>query len=235
MIKKTLSIILAFFMLLIPLTVISFAENTVTLKIPDEKVYAGEDFTLNLFISDNSKMSGAVIDISYDKTKLRFVSAENGGILNENANISIRNIDGDKPYVRFTYLDPSSEITSSGVIAKLKFKALDNAAGKTELLISVPNAGDFVTKDLDRIPYEAKNGVVEIINMNVSDTETETVSVTETETVSETESTTEPVTEQTPEKPDEGNNIWLVAFAVAISLAVIGTAVFAVVKSKRRD
>ena len=91
--KKLISLILAILML-VPLFSISvFAENKVELSLTDETVYAGEEFKLNLFISDNSKMSGAVIDVNYDNTMLEFVSATQGTILDNTANVNIKNID----------------------------------------------------------------------------------------------------------------------------------------------
>ena len=97
--KKILSIIISVLIILLSFSIISFASDTVTLSLQNETVYAGDEFTVNLFISDNSKVSGAVIDINYDKSKLEFVSAKEGAILDTKASISIRNINNDKSYV----------------------------------------------------------------------------------------------------------------------------------------
>ena len=90
--KKIISFSLAFVMIFTIFSVISFATEKVKLSIKNETVYAGDEFTVSLFISDNSKMSGAVIDVFYDEGALEYVSSKQGAILDEYANISIKNI-----------------------------------------------------------------------------------------------------------------------------------------------
>ena len=198
--KKHLSILLV---LLFALTfsITCFAENSVNLKLNSETdtVYAGDEFIVKLMISDNSKMSGAAIDINYDKTKLEYVSGSFGGILDDSATKSIKNIKGDKAKVRFTYLSPSSSVTSQGVLITVKFKALENASGKTNLTITVPNPGDFIAQDLTRLAYTVENAKINIIG---SPTETESVSQSETETQSVESSTSETTT-----KPVVNNDV----------------------------
>lgn len=235
--KKIFSL---FFSVMILLDMLSFAcvaANKVELKLTSEKVYAGDEFTLNLFISDNSQMSGAVIDLLYDSDKLQYVSADPGGILDPSANISIRNIDGENPSVRFTYLAPSSSVTSAGVLFTVKFKALDSASGSTEIKISVPNAGDFITADLESIPYTAVNSTVEIIGTgNVGETVSEEMtelpsSSDETETATEILSESESVSTELPaensDSKNKDNTIWIIAVVftavaiIAVSIAII--------------
>lgn len=239
MLKKIFAIVVLSVLLLSVFSVVSFAENEVLLSIHDEEVYAGDSFTADLFISDNSNMSGAVIDIFYDKTKLEFVSATSGAILNENANISIKNIDGKNPSVRFTYLDPSSSVISSGIIAKIEFKVLDGAIGATELKISVPNAGDFVTKDLDRIIYSVKNGNIKIINtsneeVNSVSNETasdlkETASQSGTQMISAEPATSNPIDNN--EKNQRNNAVPYIIASVGAVL-VISAVLYVVITKK---
>ena len=251
--KKIFSAILAALMLLSAFSVMCTAADTVELKITSEKVYAGDEFYLNLFISDNSQMSGAVIDLLYDSDKLEYVSAEPGAILDSNANISIRNIDGKNPSVRFTYLAPSSSVTSAGVILTVKFKALSNASGKTEIKISIPNAGDFVTFELENISYTAVNSTVEIISAGsmgsteeipskeaVSEDPTESQSVEETGSDTETSKQTE-ITDVSSELPTQNNEsvktgsvISWVSVAIFAVVAIIAAAVvFVILKSRK--
>lgn len=238
-----------------PLSIVSFAAEPVTLSLTNDKVYAGDEFTLNLLISDNSQMSGAVIEVSYDKTKLEFVSAEQGGILNENANVSLKNIDGKKPCVRFTYLDSSSSVTSAGILAKLTFRALDDADGTTSLTISVPNAGDFIRQDLSKISYKVKNSSVEIINTSPAKDETES-KVNENDTTSETipetseiettanenvnNTTEESVSaNENTENNNESNNTIVTVLVAAIGVIAVGIVVALIVhgntKKKKGD
>lgn len=223
--KKVFSIFLAIMLIASVFSISCFAENPVKLQLNSETdtVYAGDEFTVKLMISDNSKMSGAAIDINYDKNKLEYVSGSFGGILDDSATKSIKNISGNKSKVRFTYLAPSSSVTSQGVLVTVKFKALENASGKTDLTISVPNPGDFVSQDLTRLSYTVENAKINIIG---SATETESISQSETETQpiesSTAETTTKPVeNNDTDDDKDMSKTIIVVVVAgVAILLAV---------------
>lgn len=199
--KKFFSILLAFILIISAFSITCFAENPVKLSLNSEtdSVYAGDEFVVKLMISDNSKMSGAAIDINYDKNKLEYISGSFGGILDDSATKSVKNINGDKAKVRFTYLSPSSSVTSQGVLVTVKFKALENASGKTELTISVPNPGDFIAQDLTRLAYTVENAKISIVG-----------SPTESESESQSESETQPVespTNETTTKPVENNDI----------------------------
>lgn len=235
--KKFASVFLALFMLISLFSVSVYADSKVKLSLTNETVYAGEEFKLNLFISDNSKMSGAVIDINYDKTMLEFVSAKQGAILDSNANISIKNIDGEKSKVRFTYLAPNSSVTSEGVILTITFKALENATGNTDVSISIPNAADFVTQDLQNIPYEASNSVVKIINTTYEDTSGDVSSTTDNITES-TDDYTQSTTEQQDDKINshngEDNDNGIIIVLLIVGLGFIALGVVMLVQSKKK-
>lgn len=216
-----------------------FAEEKVKLSLTNETVYAGEEFKLNLFISDNSKMSGAVIDISYDKNMLEFVSAKQGAILDNSANISIKNIDGEKSKIRFTYLAPNSSVTSEGVIMTITFKALENATGDTDLTISIPNQADFVTQDLQNIPYEVTNSVVKIINTTYVEKNDETSTSTledETESISDiSESTTEGQNDKSNLQNNEDNDTAIIIVLIVVGLGFITVGAVILVRSKKKQ
>lgn len=239
--KKSISLVLALFILFSAFSITAFAEVTAKLSLTSETVYAGEEFTLNLFISDNSKMSGAVIDINYDKTMLEYVSAEQGAILDQNANISIKNIDGEKSKVRFTYLAPSSSVTAEGVIVSITFKALSNATGNSDLTVTIPNAGDFVTQDLERISYEVSNSVVKIINTTYVE-QSEEVSSSTTENVSQSteidasQSTTEQEINNNTDNADNDNGdntIIVVLLVVGLLFVTVGVVMLVQTKKKK--
>lgn len=223
--KKLFSIFFAVILIVSAFSITCFAESPVKLSLNSEtdSVYAGDEFVVKLMISDNSKMSGAAIDINYDKNKLEYVSGSFGGILDDSATKSVKNINGDKSKVRFTYLSPSSSVTSQGVLVTVKFKALENASGETDLTISVPNPGDFVAHDLTRLAYTVENAKINIVG---SPTETESVSQSETETQLVESSTTEITTEPVENNDADGDEdvsktiIAVVIVGVVILLAV---------------
>ncbi len=236
--KKIISVFLATFMLIFLLSFSVFAENKVNLTLTSETVYAGAEFKLNLFISDNSKMSGAVIDVNYDKDMLKFVKAEQGAILDSSANISIKNFDGENAKVRFTYLAPDSSVTSEGVIMTITFKALENATGNTDLKITIPNAADFVTQDLKNISYEVKNSVVKIINTTYEeqseDISSSTADGTSQPTDKDTQSTTEKVNNDKNAENDKNNGDTLIVVLLVVGLLFITVGVVMLVQSKKK-
>ncbi len=231
--KKVISVILSMIMA-VSLVVCVFAESEVSLSLNDETVYAGEEFVINLFISDNSQMSGAVIDLLYDKSMLEFVSAKEGAILDSSANVSIRNNTDEEAYVRFTYLAPSSSVTSAGILLSITFKALETAKGNTNIDISIANAGDFVTLDLKKISYTSNNSVIKIIN-----TENDVVESEENSSELQTEhnipekSTENQQVENNHENYNDKNNYDLIIVALLVVGAVL-ISVSVVVFSKKK-
>ena len=238
--KKLFSIFLAIIFIATIFSVCCFAENPVQLKLNSETdtVYAGDEFVVRLMISDNSKMSGAAIDVNYDKNKLEYVSGSFGGILDESATKSLKNIKGDTSKVRFTYLAPSSAVTSQGVLVVLKFRALENASGTTELSIAVPNPGDFVSQDLERLSYTVENTKVKILNSTseiVTETETEvtTEETTESQKIETigTIETTKPI-ENTTEENDGDDNTYIILLVSGLAILLI---VFALANKSKKN
>lgn len=234
--KKTLSIIISILIVLLSFSTISFATDTVTLSLQNETVYAGDEFTVNLFISDNSKVSGAVVDINYDKSKLEFVSAKEGAILDTKASISIRNINNDNSYVRFAYMANGSCITAEGILFSVTFKVLETAEGKTDLNISIPSPADFVSENIEKIPYSVHNSTITIINdidnEITSESETEIPEST-TDEITETESQITTETDNNPDDKKEDGDSYLSIILVLIGVAFICFGFALAIKKKR--
>ncbi len=230
-IRKVLSIILSVFILL-SFSVFAYAETPVSLTIKDETVYAGDEFTLNLFISDNSRVSGAVIDLNFDNSMLEFVSAREGAIFDSGANVNIRNLDGEKSKVRFTYMSTAYSITSEGILFSVTFKALENANGNTDITISIPNAADFVTADLGKIPYTVENSTIKIIG-----TELEITEVENTEDNVTDNSVTEPVTLTEEDKEilvynERIDKLKILVFSLAVCGVILLSIILAIFKKR---
>lgn len=234
--KRIISMMLTIFVLL-AVTIPVSAKSTVELKVTDATVYAGEEFELKVFISDNSKLSGAVIDLEYDASKLEYVSAEKGAIIDEDAMISIKNTPNN---VRFTYLSPDSAIASEGILFSVKFKALENAEGESSVKITIPSAGDFVSENLEKLPYTVKNSTVKIINNTVVNTEstTESISVENTDLPSnqDDKSTAENTTDNNQNNNDgNGDNVKIVIGLVVAGLILIfGAVIYLIISKKKR-
>lgn len=235
--KKIISVILILVVLLSSFSCFAFAEEPVMISIQDEKVYAGDEFTVNVFISDNSQISGAVIDINYDKEKLEFISAKEGAILDANANIRIRNINNDKSYVRFTYMSASSSVSAEGILFSITFKALETASGKTNLEITIPNAADFVNSNLEKISYSVDNSEITILDNISIETTTEEPSTSETTTIPEStdetpsETTTDEVVEN--EKTNDKSDMLLMVVLLLVGISLICFGVVVAIKKEK--
>lgn len=237
--KKFISIFLTLTLLLLSFSISAFANDPITISIQNEKVYAGDTFTVNVFISDNSQVSGAVIDINYDKNMLEFVSAKEGGILDTKATTSIRNINNDKAYVRFAYMSGSSSIDAEGILFTVTFKALETAKGKTNLEITIPNPADFVNNNLEKIEYKVENAEISILeNISIETTESTTAeSTTEKEITSDIiesetiESTTDNADESNNTNGDNSKTLMIVLLLVGLALICFGVAF--IIKKKK--
>lgn len=236
--KKLFSVFLTVLILLSAFfSVDVFATDTVELKLSDATVYAGDEFEVKLFISDNSKLSGAVIDIKYDTDVLEFVSAEKGAILDENASVSLKNFN-DKEYIRFTYMAPSSSVTSEGILFSIRFKALSTAEGVSTLEISIPNAGDFVNSDLEKLSYTVKNSNVKVINTTFdggSTTAEDSTVALETDVNESTSTDIELTTGDNKSTTDDADNLKVViGLFVAGGVIIIGAVIYLIVSKKKR-
>ncbi len=241
--KKYISVFLTVLILLsVFLTIPVLAKNTVELKLTDATVYAGDEFDMKLFISDNSQLGGAVIDLEYDASKLEYISAEKGAIIDESAMVSINNTSGKSNYryVRFTYLSPSSSITSEGILCSVKFRALANAEGQSNVKILIHSAGDFVNADAEKLAYTIKNATVKIINTTVDNTDD--IENTSDESITDIIESTESISESstTANNVDNDNNSdndyikIVIGLFVAGGIIIIGVVAYLIIKNKKR-
>lgn len=214
------------------------AKSTVELKLTDTTVYAGDEFELKVFISDNSKLSGAVIDLEYDASMLVFVSGQKGAIVDDNAMVSVKNTSNK---VRFTYLSPNSSVTSEGTLFTVKFKALENADGQSSVKILIPSAGDFVSDNLAKLPYTVKNSTVKIINNTAVNSDSTTESTTDDATTptleQDNDSTTDGTTinNQSKDKDINTDNIKIViGLLIAGAVLIVGVIAYLIISRKKR-
>ena len=229
--KKVFSVIISIIILSLSFSCTAFANDPVLLSIQDEKVYAGDTFTVNMFISYDSQMSGAVIDINYDSKMLEFISAKEGAILDPSATISIKNMKNEKSFVRFAYMSGASSVTMDGIIFSITFKALETASGNTKLEITIPNPKDFVNENLEVIDYTVDNAEISVLN-NISIEEStteeqssESTTIPEPDETESTETTTNITIDDTEEKGDKDYTTVIILLLIGIALICFGFAI----------
>lgn len=217
------------------------AKDIVELKLTDVTVYAGDEFEVKLYISDNSQLSGAVIDLEYDSDKLEFVSAEKGAIIDANAIVSIKNTSKNEnyKYIRFTYLSPDSAITSDGILLSVKFKAVADAEGNSSINLSIPSAGDFVNFNAEKLPFAIENSTIKIINTTLNDiTENEESSSkfsTTTEPIESTEYATDSTNDNNQNSDENEYDKIVIGLFVAGGLIIFGVVIYIFVIKKKNE
>lgn len=229
MLKKSVAIFITLLLLISQFSICSFAVDPVEFTINSGKVYAGDEFTLNLSISDNSQIRGMAIYITYDKQKLEFVSSDYGSILDSNAMMSV--ID-DNGCVKFAYLSTDSSITSAGKVLSLTFKARSSAVGETKIEMTIPGLGNLFDENKNNLEYKLNNSDIIILKNDSAyaddETESETEIETETEFVSGAETTTEAENQITNKNDNNGErdlrSIILLVAAFVGGITVISVA-----------
>ncbi len=166
--KKTILIIFTFIYLFSTLVFTSTAANEVQLSINDITVNAGDSFTIDVMISDNSDLAGAVIDIKYNNEYFTFLEGTVGGIVSEAAQTDIRNIESSS-CVRFTYMSSDETVTSSGILFSIKFLATDNAKGDSPFDLKIDYPADFVNSDSEKILYSLDSAKVTVKNYAIEE------------------------------------------------------------------
>ncbi len=230
MLKKTVAIFIALLLLISQFSICSFAAETVEFTLGSGNVYAGDEFTLNLSVSDNSKIRGMAVYITYDKQKLEFVSSDYGSILDPNAMMSVIDDDG---CIKFAYLSTDSSITSAGKLLTLKFKARGSAIGKAKIEMSIPGIGNLFDENKNNLEYKLNNSEITILKNDSEYAENEIQTEVQTEEETVTELTSETVTaavneNQTTDKNDNENKTDRRSTVLLVSSFVGGVAVITV-------
>lgn len=252
--KKITSILLVLFMFAFS-ALPSFAEKSIELSVSDNEVFAGDEFTVDIFISDYSQLKTATLIVEYDEKAVKFINLSVGAIVTAGSKaVTYKNINNaGNSYVQIEYKDSSGSLSSAGKFLSLTFVASDNAVGEIDIKLSA--SGNKISTVTGSVTPELKNGKVNIINNNPvvtekTSTEPEESSSdipTDSDTSSSTESTVQDVTESSAQiessssttaentnKDDADNekrNDYLI-IAVAVILAVL-VAVIIVLNSNK--
>lgn len=178
--KKLISIFFVFVISAV-LVLPSFAAQSIKFTVSDSEVFAGDEFTVDIFISDYSQLKSATLLVEYDKNSMQFLDLNVGAIVTAGSNaVSFKDVqNGSKSYIQIDYNDSSASLSSAGKFISLTFVAGDTAVGEKDVKLSV--SGNKVTVKTGTVTPEFKNGKIKIINNNpVTDSKTEPSSVEST-------------------------------------------------------
>lgn len=200
--KKFTSILLVLFILVFS-ALPSFAAKNVEFSASENEVFAGDEFTVDIFISDYSQLKSAVLYVRYDEKAVKFINLSVGAIVTSGSKaVTYKNVNnsGDS-YVQIDYKDSSGSLSSAGKLLSLTFVASDNAVGETDIKLSV--SGNKISTVSGSVTPEFNNGKVNIINNepivsekpSAEPEESSSDAPTDSDTSSNTESTGQNLTE----------------------------------------
>lgn len=156
---RIISVVLILLLLLSTVPVTAFAAKKPTITVDTVEAKTGETVTINVSISGNTGIAGALIGISYD-SKLTLVSAENGDAF---GNLSFTKPGKLGNPAKFLWDSESGASKKNGTVLKLTFKVADNAEKGIVLKVNAScKSGDFYDSDMDTVEVNSVNGGVNI-------------------------------------------------------------------------
>ena len=156
---KIISVILTMLLLLSTVSIIAFAVKKPTITVDAVEANPGDTVTINVSISGNTGIAGALIGVSYD-SKLTLVSAENGDAF---GSLSFTKPGKLGNPAKFLWDSESGASKKDGTVLKLTFKVADNAEKGTVLKVNAScKSGDFYDSDMDTVEVNSVNGGVNI-------------------------------------------------------------------------
>ncbi|MCL2838851.1 MAG: cohesin domain-containing protein [Oscillospiraceae bacterium] len=119
----------------------------------------GDEFYATISLADNPGIAGFRFDLLYNNTKLEQISVEEGDVIATPGAFLFSTIPG---MVRAQWTH-AFNVTNSGPLVVVRFRILPEAYGTTTLNI-VQRATSFVNANLELVPVEVTNGILEIDN-----------------------------------------------------------------------
>lgn len=137
--------------------------DKLVVKVSDASVKKGDSFDVSVNLQSNPGLISMKLTVEYDSTYLTLVGADDMGKLGDHAFAS----SFESPYTMLWSNGSATEnITVTGNIATLHFKANDNYTGEkqTEIKVSAPGSNDIFNINMSRgsISLESVNGTVSV-------------------------------------------------------------------------
>ncbi len=212
-----------------------FAAKTVTFTTYNAEVFSGDEFSVDIFVSDNSLMKTATLIVSYDERQMTFLDLNVGAIAASGSDaVSFKDVKGTSgdSFVQIEYNDPSASLSSAGKLFSLTFAATDSAKGQTNIKLSAK--GDKIDTLSGAVTPKFNNSEINIINNSVSPSSETTPppeesssdvseSAQESSTQNTAQSTTEPTTQnsQAVSGKNEKKSNSAAVFAALAVIAVV--------------
>ena len=195
--KRIFSILLSFALCFININTTVSAEENKSSIISIESVTGtiGETISVPITIKDNPGIISLVTEISYDNSALSFKGVNKSADFWKSATMTPGGDLNAQPY-RIIWYDglSNSDFTEDGTLAELSFEVLKTGSHVIDLSIS---SSDTFNNNFVKVPFEVKNGVIEVVSSTTSTTTSKSVTTT---TTSKATTTSKSVTTTTTSK-----------------------------------
>ena len=157
--NRIIATILSLIMIVSTVPIIAIAAKAPTLTVDSVEAEPGDTIKVNVSISGNTGIAGALIGISYD-SRLNLISAENGN--------AFQNLTFTKPGklgnpAKFLWDSENGMSKKDGTVLILTFKVADDAKKGTSLNVKINcKSGDFYDADMNTVEVYSVNGGVNI-------------------------------------------------------------------------
>lgn len=199
-ITKKITSLLLVALILITFSFNVFAANTVTFTTYNAEVFAGDEFSVDIFVSDNSLMKSATLVVGYDERQMTFLDLNVGAIISAGSDaVSFKDVKGTAgdSYVQIEYNDSSASLSSAGKLFSLTFAANDTAKGQTNIKLSAK--GGKIDVLSGAVTPKFNNSEINIINNSVAPS-SEATPPTEESSSDASETSSEPSSTQNIEQ-----------------------------------
>ena len=184
--KRIFSILLSFALCFININTTVSAEENKSSIISIESVTGtiGETISVPITIKDNPGIISLVTEISYDNSALSFKGVNKSADFWKSATMTPGGDLNAQPY-RIIWYDglSNSDFTEDGTLAELSFEVLKTGSHTIDLSIS---SSDTFNNNFVKVPFEVKNGVIEVVSSTTSTTTSKSVTTTTTSKVTTT-------------------------------------------------
>lgn len=165
-----LLLIIAFMISSFPVTMFSVSAVTVinepTITIESKTTASKEQVKVNVNVSNNSGIAGAILKISYD-SKLTLVDAVSGERFSR---LSFTKPDKFENPSTFLWDSESGQITDDGTILTLIFDVSNEVMTNENLKISVSySKGDIYDEELNDVDFKVVDGYISVKSYNIGD------------------------------------------------------------------
>ena len=168
--KRIFSILLSFALCFININTTVSAEENNSSIISIESVTGtiGETISVPITIKDNPGIISLVTEISYDNSALSFKGVNKSADFWKSATMTPGGDLNAQPY-RIIWYDglSNSDFTEDGTLAELSFEVLKTGSHVIDLSIS---SSDTFNNNFVKVPFEVKNGVIEVVSSTTSTT-----------------------------------------------------------------